>query len=376
MAGAQHRGNLVKAMLVGDVVGGAAQGCFKSVAIEVSQAGECAGLGGEPPALQRLINQAQRTTLRHGRNHRSIDGSGWFDDKRFGKDIAQLFDRHTAIQPMNGSDAELVFDQLGDVGHGRAGGLSQRCAARLVAKRSRDRITVMPVGDEHWCRRDERGNRANPRGVINSLDPMRHAVVVAKLAEQLTASHERVAQLFTQRQAPHRREVARRCSREVEPISLGFRRGALMRQDRPRTFVYHFECADYANGVALRAARIGEAHAIERERRSRVMCENSAGTPSAQGVRCRNIGVVATRRVVADGQIDGDDVVRVEFGETATIVGAQHVVGRGSDARKIGAWRIAQRSKWQEGRTRSCGWHTTRLAGRWRSTRQLASVMP
>ena len=376
MPGAKHAGYFVKPVLVGNVVGGGTQRGLETIAVKVTQASEGTRLWGEPPAIQLLVNQTQRTALRHRCNHRLGDEAGRLHNERFGEQGSQLFSGHAAVETMNRSDAELAFDQLGDVRHRGACSTSQRRVTSLITKRAGNCVTVMAICDQHRRRRDKRRNRSHPRWVVDSFDAVCHAIVVTKLTEQFTAGDERITELFAQRQPPHRREIRRGGACEVEPISLRFGCGSLMRQDCRRTFVDHFECSDYTNSVALRTAGVDEAHAIQRERWSRVVNQNSGGTPFGQR-RCGDeIGVVGISRVVADRQVDGDDVVRVEVCETTTVIGAQHVIRRSRDACKISSRRVAQCSKRQEGRTRGSRLHTSRMAGRCHSMRELASVLP
>ena len=70
-----------------------------------------------------------------------------------------------AVQAVDRSDAQLLGDELADVGHRQLGapGVAVRRGTHLVAVGAGDRVPVVAVGDQHRVRRD--GTRRSRRAV-------------------------------------------------------------------------------------------------------------------------------------------------------------------------------------------------------------------
>ena len=82
------------------------------------------------------------------------------------------------VEAMDRLDAELVLDQLTDVGHGELGvGVGATgLRSTLVAVGPADGVSVVAVGDEHGAGSDGGRDGGDPVGVVDPFDAMGDAV--------------------------------------------------------------------------------------------------------------------------------------------------------------------------------------------------------
>ena len=100
------------------------------------------------------------------------------------------------VHPMNGVDAQLLFDELRHVGHGQLGvGVAPTgAAANLVPERAADGISVMSIGDQDRTRTDGVADRLDPRRVDDAFDGVHHAVLVGAVPDRFAGFGQQVGQ--------------------------------------------------------------------------------------------------------------------------------------------------------------------------------------
>jgi hypothetical protein len=134
------------------------------------------------------------------------DRAGLGGDEIPAESVEQVGGGDAAIDPMNRVDAQLILDQLGDVGHRqlcRRVGASRRCAY-LVAVGAADRVAVVAVGDQHRMCRDRGRYLGDPLGVGDPLDAMDDAVLVDAATDRFAGRLEERREPGAERKAPYR----------------------------------------------------------------------------------------------------------------------------------------------------------------------------
>ncbi len=147
-------------------------------AVEGADPVEHAGLGEQPGAVARRVDEAQRTALAHPRQGRAIDRTGGLEVERHGESVTELVEAGRRIQPVDGVDAELVGDELADERERqfrrRLGGAGR--SSDLVAVGAGDAVAVMTIGDEHVVRADRVADGGDPFGIGEAFDDVVDAV--------------------------------------------------------------------------------------------------------------------------------------------------------------------------------------------------------
>ena len=126
--------------------------------------------------------------------------------------------------------------------------------APLVAVGAADRVAVMAVGDQDRVRRHGSGDGGDPARVVDPLDDVLVAGLVDAAARPASPGSRSSSVRPAVSDSPHTGDrLACGGSRQVEPIGLGLRRGALVRQHAAGALVDHLERADDADGLRVRA---------------------------------------------------------------------------------------------------------------------------
>ena len=240
----------------------------------------------------------------------------------------QILECHIVIEPVDRLDRQLIGHEFVDERQCLVGGrrLVVVAGAYLVAVGAADAVAMMSIGNEDVVGGDQRSNGLDSRRIRHPLDHVLDAVDGHR-TQRLTGLGEQVGQARGEREPPHGRQVGLRGSGEIEPVGRRLGGHPLVGEHPAGALVDDFEAAQHAGDVALGARRVGEPHAVDRERRGVVVLHHAGVDPLVERRRSGEIPVGALRllRHVDVGDVESAACIPTRRGRQRT---ARRTAGR------------------------------------------------
>ena len=163
-------------MLVGHLVGHVSQGVLQSRTVEVADSGEPVGLGGEVRAGAVGVHEHQRTTVAHLVGDGGLHRAGRRQFEEIAEGGQQRVGVDAGVEPVDRVHAQLLLDELADVGHGQFGGAlgAGVGGALLVAEGTADGVAMVAVGDHHVGPTHGRRDGGHARRIVDAFDGVHH----------------------------------------------------------------------------------------------------------------------------------------------------------------------------------------------------------